>query len=329
MINEHNIITYLKTQFPQQIGDDAAVLPISDEQSWVITQDLLIEDVHFRKNYQSPQSLAHKALHVNLSDIAAMGATPHTVLLGLSIPPTDEAYIQSFLEYFSKACHKANVILIGGDTTRAPQHQLFISVTLIGSGNPTHLKYRHTAQVNDIIGIAGELGEAHLGFLTLEQAYSKDNTSSSALGAQQAPMYQQKFLNPVAKTQEGLWLSRQTAVHAMMDISDGLYTDLEKLTRASHCGANIQLEYLTTDELFIHTCKSFELDPLETQLTGGEDYGLLFTVEQHAWEAIAQQFFNQFNYCLKKVGYITKNSNIILTEREKIMPLQIVPFSHF
>lgn len=317
MISEDGIITYLKSQFPQQIGDDAAVLPFNEHQSYVISQDLLIEDIHFRKHYQSPESLAHKALHVNLSDIAAMGAIPQTVLLGLSIPVTDQTYIESFLKHFTQICDKANVILIGGDTTAAPQNQLFISVTVLGTACTSQLKYRSHAQINDVICVVGHIGAAHIGFLALEK------NEPGLL------MYKDCFLNPRAKTEEGIWLGQQSEVHAMMDLSDGVYTDLQKLLQASNCGALIPLENLKPSNQIVEACQQLAIDPLETQLSGGEDYGLLFTISPVHFSEISREFENQFHYPIQKIGTITEHSECIFTQNHVQIIPKINPFAHF
>src|SRR3990167_9427726 len=195
MLSEANIITYLKNEFPTQIGDDAAVFLLSTTQSYVVTKDLLIEDIHFNLGYFDAASLAHKVLHVNLSDIAAMGATPQFVLLGLAIPPTYTELHQPFLEAFAKYCKDAGVLLIGGDTTRSPD-QLFLSVTVIGTAENTQIKYRHSACPNDPIYLVGNAGFAHLGLVALE-------TASNGFEP-----FKQCCLKPIARQKEGLWLAQ-------------------------------------------------------------------------------------------------------------------------
>lgn len=316
MINEANIIAYLKKEFPQQIGDDAAVIAPSGTKQCVITQDVLVENVHFRRRYQSAASLAHKALHVNLSDLAAMGAKPAYILLGLSTPNIDADYIHEFIAAFSHACHRAEVILIGGDTTRAST-ELFLSITAIGYAEAIHLKYRHTAKPTDIICVAGELGAAHLGFTALEHDREEFNH------------YKHLFLNPTARTSEGLWLGAQPGVTAMMDLSDGLLTDLEKLAAASHSQAILNLDMLSHTSMFVATCHELKQDPIETQLIGGEDYGLLFTINAHEYSDIASRFATHFKYPLQKIGTITKGHGVQLVQHGLPVHLNISPFSHF
>ena len=208
MLNESKIIQALKTAFPDHIGDDAAVLDFSADKSYVISKDLLVENTHFRLKYQDAASLAHKALHVNLSDIAAMGAIPAFVLLGLSIPKYFESQTQLFLKAFTDACQAVPVMLIGGDTTHTTDN-LFISVTALGIAPKHHIKLRSQAQSGDMIYVAGNLGHAHLGFSALETDHANFLD------------YKHNLLQPTARLQEGAWFGSQATVTGMMDISDG------------------------------------------------------------------------------------------------------------
>jgi thiamine-monophosphate kinase len=316
MLNESSIIEFLKTQFPEKIGDDAAVLSSSPSEKQVITHDLLIEDVHFRLKYCGAENLAHKALHVNLSDVAAMGATPRYILLGLSAPKAATSIIHDFLVHFSKACKAQEVMLIGGDTTGSPD-KLFISVTAIGYAKPSHLKYRHTAKPGDYLCMLGQPGVAHLGFMAFEQGKPGFDTCKTA------------FLKPHARIQEGIWLGQHAAVTSMMDVSDGLAVDLEKLTQSSNVSATLDLENLPKSEEFIATCQTLELSVYETQLAGGEDYGLLFTVAPCHYESFCAAFLKQFTYEPSRIGEIREGTGIIFLENNQSRQLKLNVFHHF
>src|SRR3989338_9343741 len=147
MITESSLIGFLKSEFSDEngIGDDCAILPLDEKTSYVVSKDLLLENVHFDLSYTKPKDLAYKALHVNLSDIAAMGAKPLFVFLGLSIPLSHQNYAKSFLKEFASICKKEDVILLGGDTT-ASKDGLFLSVTVIGAGPTSLLKRRNSAR---------------------------------------------------------------------------------------------------------------------------------------------------------------------------------------
>lgn len=316
MLSEANIIACLKNEFPEQIGDDAAIIPLSETQSYVITKDLLVERVHFDLNYFDAVSLAHKALHVNLSDIAAMGATPQFVLLGLAIPSFYANQVPQFLEAFTKSCKETQVLLIGGDTTRSPD-TLLLSVTVIGLADNTRIKYRHSAHVNDRIYLAGQLGHAHLGLQALET--SIDGFES----------FKQSCLKPTARLQEGLWLAEHAGVHAMMDCSDGLFIDLKRLCEASNVSAEIHCDDFQATPELTAACQQLKLDPLTTQLSGGEDYGLLMTLDAAQSSRIATEFEAAFGYPLTPIGHIKQGHGISFLKNGKPQWLTLNPFTHF
>jgi len=316
MINEAQIITEALSAFPQYIGDDAAVIPLNQNEQYVISKDLLIENIHFRLEDGSAENLAHKALHVNLSDIAAMGAKPAFVLLGIATPSTYEIYTKTFLHAFTTACKDANVILIGGDTSRAPEH-LCISVTVIGVATREQIKYRHTAVPGDIIAIAGNLGHAHIGLTAF---------LSSTQGLE---TFKHHFLNPFAKVAEGIWLGEQSAVRSMMDLSDGLWVDLNRLMNASKIGAHIHLDKLQLTQEFTHACQSLMLDPVETCLVGGEDYSLLCTIKSDVYPELSNAFQHTFKYPLRNIGHITKEHGVKTFMNGVEKTLLLTTFSHF
>ncbi len=319
MMDESAIIRMLQKSFPLSngIGDDAALLPFSDKEKILISTDLLVEEVHFRRRYTDLKSLAHKALHVNLSDIAAMGGKPHSVLLSLAIPP-NTVDISFFLQYFVEACRAAQVQLIGGDTTRSPG-TLFISLTVIGTGLISNIKRRSTAQPGNILAVAGALGHAHLGFLALEN------------NVPDLKFFKDAFLYPTARCSEGLWLGNQSAVTAMMDISDGLWVDTQKLCEASGVSATIPIENANIQSSYIMACHTLGVDCLETILIGGEDYGLLIAIQQDAYAQLAHDFQQQFGYALTMVGTLKPSAEevIQLTKNNVPVQLDLKPFSHF
>lgn len=299
------------------IGDDAAVFPLNDTTSYVISKDLLVEDTHFRLRYFDPRNLSYKSLHVNLSDLAAMGATPHFVLLGLSIPEyLRQEWIDVFLREFVHECQKLGICLIGGDTT-ASQQGLFISVTVIGQAQNLHLKFRDGAKAGNLLCMAGHLGEAGAGLIALEkEIFGLESLKTRAL-------------HPEAQIQEGIWLGKRLEVTAMMDISDGLYIDLSRLCQASRVGAIVELNTLHPSKALREGCQKMNLDPLECMLTGGEDYALLMTIGAEDYPIIARNFRETFGYPLISIGTITKDKEIILTQDGHPISFSYTPFSHF
>ena len=310
MIQEDKIIKALQaTSADGFIGDDAAVLPnVDGSNRYVISKDLLIEDVHFRTKYFTPEDLAHKSLHVNLSDIAAMGAEPLYILCGISIPSHLQDYAHRFLNSLTTMCQYVGVTLIGGDTT-ASKDRLFISITAIGKAPESNIKYRNGAKASELICIIGNLGFAHLGFLGLEQSIPTDTK------------YINSFLRPEAKIKEGIWLGKQFAVTSMMDISDGLYIDLKRLTSSSKKHAVLDIDLLQS-----------HLNPdvsVQVALEGGEDYGLLVTVHKDSFEELSHRFVENFSYNLKVVGHITDGDGLSLKQNGKPVEITINHFAHF
>lgn len=310
LISEDKIIEALQaTSSSGFIGDDAAILPhVNAGNKYVMSKDLLVEDVHFRTSYFTPEDLAHKALHVNLSDIAAMGAKPLYILCGISIPSNLQDYAIRFLNSLTAMCQKVGVILIGGDTT-ASHDRLFISITAIGMAPEANIKHRSGAKTNDLICIIGSLGFAHLGFLSLEQ-HSSTNAK-----------YIISFLRPEAKIKEGIWLGKQLAVTSMMDVSDGLYIDLKRLCTSSNKGAVLDIDLLQghlTPEV-----------SLQIALEGGEDYGLLMTIHKDLFEELSHRFMEIFGYDLKVVGHITDGDGIFFQQDNKPAEIAVNPFTHF
>ncbi|PPE05357.1 thiamine-phosphate kinase [Holospora curviuscula] len=309
MISEDKIIQDLKTASRGFIGDDAAILPhVNPGNRYVISKDVFIEDVHFRTSYFTSADLAHKALHVNLSDIAAMGAEPLYILCGISIPSNEQDYAIRFLDSLTAICQNIGVTLIGGDTT-ASLDRLFVSITALGQAPEANIKYRNASKVGDLICVIGNLGFAHLGFLGLEQSLT---TSTK---------YINSFLRPQAKIKEGIWLGNQPVVSSMMDISDGLYIDLKRLASSSKKHAVIDMDWLQshlTPEVSLHIA-----------LEGGEDYGLLVTVHQDSLEELSYRFTESFGYNLKIIGHITNGEGVSFTEDNKPAEIIVNHFAHF
>lgn len=323
MLNEEKVVSYLKAQFspyPREIigiGDDAAIFPLNETKSYVVTKDLLIEDRHFSMKYFDPASLAQKTLHANLSDIAAMGAEANFVLLGMAIPSTfSSRFVDRFLHDFAENCKEHSIQLIGGDTT-ASNGKLFISLTAIGTCANDHFKFRHTAQAGDAICVAGEIGHAHAGLMALE----RDVSGLESIKA--------KALRPKARVKEGIWFGARDEITAMMDISDGLYIDLKRLCASSKVGAEILLQNLVPSKELSQTCSTLELDPLECMMIGGEDYGLIITIKPQFAEDVISAFEHAFGYKLTQIGTIIQTGPLKIINKGEEVPFTYRSFSHF
>lgn len=304
MVSEQEIIEKLAAFSSGYIGDDAAILPAVKSSRYVISKDLLVEGVHFETAVFSAQDLAHKSLHVNLSDLAATGAKPVFILCGICIPVALQSYAESFLLDLAQLCLQHQVVLIGGDTTAAPS-QLTISITAVGVSSGC--VYRSTAQHSQVICVAGNLGYAHLGFL--------------------GEAFRDYFLRPTARVAEGIWLAETGLVRSMMDVSDGLWVDLRKLCHASGVSAVIELEKLADG--FVQECQQLAVDPLETALVGGEDYALLLTVDESDYLDLATRFQAKFGYSLQRIGRTGVSDGGPVLCATGVDPSTLQVFTHF
>lgn len=282
------------------VGDDAAVIDHFGKQT-VITTDLLIEGVHFDLMYTPLKHLGYKSVVVNLSDIYAMNATPTqiTVSIGISNRFSVEA-ISEFYEGIYAACEKYGVDLIGGDTSTS-QKGFVISVTAIGEVTPGNYVRRNTAQKGDLICCSGDLGAAYVGLLFLErekQIYLESPQVQPDLEGESYVIG--RLLKPEARKDIVAFLEAQNIVPtSMMDISDGLSSEILHICEQSALGCVLYEEKLPIAEEMRNAAFKFEIDPTACALSGGEDYELLFTMKQSDHEKIV------LNEQISVIGYMT------------------------
>jgi thiamine-monophosphate kinase len=282
------------------VGDDAAVIDQFGRQS-VISTDLLIEGVHFDLMYTPLLHLGYKAVAVNLSDICAMMATPThiTVSLGVSNKFSVEA-LEEFYEGVYAACTKYNVDLIGGDTSTSPKG-FFISVTAIGEVAPDKYVTRDGAAINNLICVSGDLGASYLGLQILER---EKKIFLEHPGVQ--PQFDDqkyilnRFLRPEPRVDIVEWMAANDIMPtSMIDISDGLSSELLHICKKSNVGCVIYEEKIPVHNDVKELAMKFNLAPSTCALSGGEDYELLFTVSQKDYEKIAT------NSNISIIGYVT------------------------
>jgi thiamine-monophosphate kinase len=261
------------------IGDDAAVLEPS-RGNVVVSTDMLVEGVHFDLTFCPLRHLGYKAVAVNVSDIAAMNAVPTQITVSLAIGSryTVEA-IEELYEGIRAACESYKVDLVGGDTTSS-NAGLVISVTAIGEVEKGAAVLRSTAKANDLICVTGDLGAAYLGLQVLEREKQVflDNPEMQP-DLQQKEYLVQRQLKPEARM-DVIHELKDLGVKptAMIDISDGLASELMHICSQSKVGAAIYQDKLPVDQQVLDTAEEFRLDPVMCALNGGEDYELLFTV---------------------------------------------------
>lgn len=277
-MNEREIIDYIaalgapagNSDLIKGIGDDCAVIRRDDERAWLLTLDTLIESVHFDCSIHPPKKLGRKAVSVNVSDIGAMGGRPLFALLSVGMPPDfSQEWFCQFSAGIAEACGDYGVLLIGGDTVKSPLGLNF-SLTLIGEARIDEVVYRSAAQPGDTVWVSGPLGWAAAGLELLQQG-------QGTLGAEFEPLYE-KHRNPQAQVQFGARLGESGLAHAMMDLSDGLATDLAHLCKASGVGAEFYAEQLPGNRLLKKAAQQLgDYDPIAWAIGGGEDFELLFT----------------------------------------------------
>ncbi len=274
-------ISALRSSTVKSIGDDAAVLDMGSFCS-VISTDLLVEGIHFDLGYTPLKHLGYKAVMVNLSDLYAMNAmaTQITVSLALSNRFSVEA-VEELYRGIQAAAYEYGVDIVGGDTTSS-MSGLIISITAIGQAPREKLVYRNGAKVGDLICVTGDLGAAYLGLQLLErekQIYLENPEIQPDLEGQTYIV--QRQLKPMARRDLGINLQNLNILpSSMIDVSDGLSSDLMHIARQSEVGAKIVEEWIPIHEEAKMMALKFQIDPSTCALNGGEDYEILFTVDR-------------------------------------------------
>jgi thiamine-monophosphate kinase len=282
------------------VGDDAAVIDHFGKQT-VITTDLLIEGVHFDLIYTPLKHLGYKSVIVNLSDVYAMNATPTqiTMSVGISNRFSVEA-LDEFYEGVYAACEKYGVDLVGGDTASS-QKGFIISVTAIGEVTPDKYVKRSGAQKGDLLCVSGDLGAAYLGLLFLEREKKIFLENPAIQPDLEGESYVVgRLLKPEAgKNTIGFFEKQSIIPTSMMDISDGLSSEILHICRESQVGCVLYEEKIPVAEETRKAAFKFEIDPTACALSGGEDYELLFTIHQSDYDKLL------LNEEISVVGYIT------------------------
>jgi thiamine-monophosphate kinase len=283
------------------VGDDAAVIDHFGKQT-VITTDLLLEGVHFDLAYTPLKHLGYKSVVVNLSDLYAMNAVPTQIIIGLGLSNriSLEA-IDEFYEGVYAACEKYGVDLVGGDTTSS-QKGFIISVTAIGEVAPDKYVKRSTAQKGDLLCVSGTLGAAYIGLLFLEREKKIFMESPGVQPDLEGESYViGRLLKPEARKDIIEFFAESDVIPtAMMDISDGLSSEILHICKQSNLGCVLYEDKLPVAEEAKQAAFKFKIDPTACALSGGEDYELLFTIPQSDYDKLV------LNEQISVVGYMTE-----------------------
>ena len=309
------------------VGDDAAVIATSEEEVMLVSTDMLVEGIHFNLMYSPLMHLGYKSVVVNLSDIYAMNGTPKQVTVSIAISsrfPLEA--VEELYKGIKKACDIYQVDLIGGDTTSSLSG-LMISITALGTAKKDEVVYRSGAKEYDLLVVSGDLGGAYMGLQVLERERSVFKANPDIQPDLDGHDYLlERQLKPEAR-KDVIQILKELGVHptAMIDISDGLASEIMHICKASEVGCTIYDERIPLDAKTSIAAIEFNVDPVTTALNGGEDYELLFTIKQEDYEKVAS------NPNFTVIGHITdKASGVNLVDKNgSHIALKAQGWNHF
>lgn len=307
-LGEFGLIEHLTKNFKirqkstiKGIGDDAAVISCNSEKELIISTDLLLEGVHFDLSYMPLKHLGYKAVVVNLSDVYAMNAEPTQITVSLAV--SNRFPVEALEELYAgiQAAAKAyNVDVVGGDTTSSTTG-LLLSISAIGIVNKGEAVYRSGAKENDLLVVTGDLGAAYMGLQILEREKQvfKVNPNSQPDLEPYSYLVERQLKPEARKDVSKLLAELNVKPTSMIDISDGLSSEILHICKNSNVGCNLYEDKIPLDPQVISTCEEFNLDSTTIALSGGEDYELLFTIKTEDYPKIKE------NPNLTIIGHIT------------------------
>jgi thiamine-monophosphate kinase len=310
------------------IGDDAAVFRATAGKDQVIATDLLVEDVDFRRTTVPPFFLGHKALAVSLSDISAMGARPRWSLISLGVPEDvwQSEFTTKFYEGLFQLAQQYDVQLIGGDTSRTTE-QIVIDSIVVGECSADSAIKRSGARPGDQIFLTGTLGGSGAGLRLIERGAHLADQNFSLAETKVLDHVLLRHLRPEPRVGWGIVLGQERFPTAMIDISDGLSSDLNHLCEDSGVGALIHSSLIPIDEQVIELCGRRALDPLQLALHGGEDFELLFTVRPDVIPKLPRRVDGVE---ITKIGEVVESSaGVKISEGSRIWELKPGGWKHF
>lgn len=309
-LGEFGLIDHLTKNFELKqpsslvgVGDDAAVMDFKGQRT-VVSTDMLVEGVHFDLSYMPLKHLGYKSIMVNLSDIYAMNAIATQVTLSLAVSnrfPLEA--LEEFYEGVALACKLYHVDLVGGDTTSSNKGMI-ISVTSIGMAEEEDIVYRKGAKPNDLLVVSGDVGGAYLGLQVLEREKEvfKVNPNNQPDLSPYSYIVERQLKPESRKDIVELLQKLEVKPTSMIDISDGLSSEIMHLCKRSDVGCNLFEDKIPLDPTVISTCEEFQMDSTMVALSGGEDYELLFTIDQADFQKI------KGNPNLTVIGHMTEKS---------------------
>ena len=279
---EFELIGWIKAQFPVPegilgIGDDCAVIPQKSGMETLVTTDMLVEGTHFLLEDIDPYSLGWKTAAVNLSDIAGMGGKPVGSFLSSALPERiGDDFIRRFFEGYKAISDRFGCPLLGGDTTASPDRYC-LNVTVLGACASGQSRKRSAAQPGDLICVTGPLGDSAAGLKIILEYVGKGERPAECGLTEEEAVLRERHYRPMPRIPEGMALATTPGVNAMMDISDGIGSDLRHILKASGVGARVDVRSLPLSAELRTVCARRGWDAAALAAGGGEDYELLFT----------------------------------------------------
>jgi len=313
------------------IGDDAAVVRASRGKDLIACCDLMVEGVHFRREWAPPKLIGRKALAVTLSDVAAMGALARFAMISVALPHDCSAeFVDELFEGIFELANSSGVVIIGGDTSSSPD-SLFIDTTVIGECERGRAVTRSGAQIGDAIYVTGELGDSALGLKLLEQGMRLGDCEPNAGGETAEKMSREalmKHLEPVPRLEIGRALGERGLASAMIDVSDGLSTDLSHILDESGVGAVIHADAIPV-ALCVESlaARSPEIDALQLALHGGEEYELLFTCRPDC-KVQLDELSRELSLSLSRIGEIVTGNGLQVERNGGLKPIRRAGYEH-
>lgn len=313
---EFGFIDYIKTNFPAPkdaigIGDDCAVMP-SGNGELLFSTDLLMEGVHFLRDESSAEDIGWKAAAVNLSDIAAMGGTPVATFLSIALPKDAQGdWAERFIEGYAQISRLYDVPLLGGDTTSSLR-DIAVNVGILGRCPSGKRAMRSGAKPGDTIYVTGHLGDSAGGLQAILKGIDRNDMVQTLIA---------RHKRPVPRVNEGRALMNSGKVGAMMDISDGIASDLRHIMKASGVGAVVRLDRLPCSRQLLDVCKEHGWDIYELATSGGEDFELLLTGPEG--------LENELDIPLYPIGHITSGSELKWTIDNEEADQEFIGYKHF
>ena len=313
---EFGFINIIKKQFDVPpgmigIGDDCAVIPSGDSEL-IYSTDMLMEGVHFLRDAASPEDIGWKSLAVNLSDIAAMGGIPTATFLSLALPKDVQGeWAERFIAGYAELSRKFNVPLLGGDTTSSLR-DIAINVGVLGRVPIGKSVKRSEASVGQGIYVTGNLGDSAGGLQAILNSWDKTQEVDSLV---------QSHIKPIPRIDEGQALMNTGLIGAMMDISDGIASDLRHILKASGVGAEVHLDKIPISDKLKWVCDKYGMNAYALAVGGGEDYELLFTAPVDIEDLV--------DFPIYRIGEIVPGNSLIWVENGCAVDFDVHGFNHF